>query len=121
VLCVPTCHDEQVTNEPPAGLQAGVLRSLSTVVDQEMLERVDSPEWRRLVFAVVFLHTVVQERRKFGSLGWNLPYEFNVGDLQVRFVDAAPFSRCITLPLLTIARRHGAMWKSRAVVASLLL
>ncbi|RYY32377.1 hypothetical protein EON62_05430, partial [archaeon] len=69
------------TNEPPAGMQAGVLRSFNTVVDQDRLERIDSAQWRQLVYVLCFLHSVVQERRKFGPLGFCVPYEFNSGDL----------------------------------------
>jgi len=71
----------KVTNEPPAGLKAGLLRSYTVIVDQERLERVETSQWRILVFGLCFLHSVVQERRKFGPLGWCIPYEYNSGDL----------------------------------------
>lgn len=74
----------KVTNDPPAGLRAGLLRSYTpgVMVDQDRLERVDTAQWRQLLFALCFLHSVVQERRKFGPLGWCIPYEYNNGDLQ---------------------------------------
>jgi dynein heavy chain len=73
----------KVTNEPPAGIKANVLKSYTIIVDQDRLERVDSDSarWRQLLFALCFLHSIVQERRKFGSLGWGIPYEYNNGDL----------------------------------------
>ncbi|KAJ8574943.1 hypothetical protein ON010_g4268 [Phytophthora cinnamomi] len=71
----------KVTNEPPAGLRAGLLRSFTVLVDQDKLDRLESPSWRTLLFAVCFLHAVVVERRKFGSLGFSVPYEFNAGDM----------------------------------------
>ncbi|RHY37518.1 hypothetical protein DYB25_000117 [Aphanomyces astaci] len=71
----------KVTNEPPQGLHAGLLRSFTVMVDQEKLERVETVQWRQLLFDLCFLHSVVIERKKFGPLGWCIPYEYNNGDL----------------------------------------
>ena len=72
----------KVTNEPPSGMRAGLMRSYQTTVDQDRMERVDGDMWKRLLFIMCFLHSCVQERRKFGPLGWSIPYEYNLGDIE---------------------------------------
>ena len=90
----------KVTNEPPAGLKAGLLRSYSSIVDQDRLERVESAQWRQLLFGLCFLHSTVQERRKFGPLGWCVPYEYNNGDLTacILFLEKHLYAGTISWP-----------------------
>jgi len=71
----------KVTLEPPAGLKPGLFRTFTTLVSQDLLDKLDHENWRTLVFVQAFLHSVVQERRKFGPIGWCVPYEFNNSDL----------------------------------------
>jgi len=70
----------KVTNEAPVGMKAGLNASYNWVT-QDMLDAVQRQEWRQLLFIMCFLHSIVQERRKFGPIGWNVPYEFNQSDL----------------------------------------
>jgi len=69
----------KLTNEPPQGIRAGIVRSYSWL-SQDALETFRRPEWKPLLFTQCFLHSVVQERRKFGPIGFCVPYEFNQGD-----------------------------------------
>jgi len=71
----------KMTNEPPKGLRANVLGSMMKC-DDRMLSDCAKPEaYARLVYGFCFFHAICQDRRKFGPIGWNIPYNFTPEDL----------------------------------------
>lgn len=73
----------KITKEPPKGLRAN-LKSTYLKLDNDKIKRTDKPkEFQKLLFGLSFFHAVVIERKKFGPLGWNIPYEFNDTDMDI--------------------------------------
>jgi dynein heavy chain len=67
----------KMTIEPPNGIKANLMRTYATFTE-DFLSGCEKPrEWKKLLFSLCFFHAVIQERRKFGPLGWNIPYEFS--------------------------------------------
>jgi len=77
----------KITNEAPVGLKAGLKRTYAWV-NQDMLDAIPRPEWRTVLYTMCYMHSILQERRKFGAIGWAIAYEYNQSDLSasVQFI-----------------------------------
>jgi dynein heavy chain len=72
----------KLTNEPPKGIKANLNKTFLTIITDEYWEGCAKPHpWKKLIFACSFFHAVIQERRKFGPLGWNIRYDWNDSDM----------------------------------------
>ena len=66
----------KVALEPPDGIRSNMLRAVSIIQPDPKSEEIN-----RILMNLCVFHAVVQERCKFGSLGWNIRYDFNESDL----------------------------------------
>ncbi|KAB0795153.1 hypothetical protein PPYR_11992 [Photinus pyralis] len=77
----------KMTNEPPAGLQQNLLRSYINEPVKNEVFYTGCPGrdlmFARLLYGIAFFHAVIQERRSYGPLGWNIPYCFNDSDFDI--------------------------------------
>jgi hypothetical protein len=74
----------RVVLERPRGVKAQLLKAYSSL-PPALLASCSAcgreVQWQRLLFVASLLHSLLCERRRFGPLGWNVPYEFSDGDL----------------------------------------
>lgn len=73
----------KMTNEPPKGMRANVLRSMSQYDDKSLNDCAKPFEYHKLIYALCFFHALIQERRKYGPLGFNQIYDWTTGDLDI--------------------------------------
>merc|ERR1719305_1525861 len=77
-----------MTVEPRKGLKSNILRAYLGIED-EFFEtggqggtnpKACMQAFRKMIFGLCFFHASIQERSKFGPLGWNIPYQFSEQD-----------------------------------------
>nr|XP_034195945.1 dynein heavy chain 1, axonemal-like [Osmia lignaria] len=80
-------NSTKMTIEPPRGIKANMFRAyLTQVIEMTAFLQSEHPkaaQFKWLVFSLCLFHSVLLERRKFGPLGFNIPYEFTDGDLTI--------------------------------------
>ena len=72
----------RVVTEPPNGLKLNMKSSYSKITE-EALDECNHKAFKSLIYVLGFFHAVVQERRKYGKLGWNVSYDFNETDFRI--------------------------------------
>jgi dynein heavy chain len=73
----------KMTIEPPQGLKSNLLSSYTRMDDRALNDCANPEAFKTLLFGFCFFHAIVQDRRKFGPIGWNILYEFTNEDLEV--------------------------------------
>jgi dynein heavy chain len=91
----------KMTTEPPSGLRANLLTLYNTVTPEQFSRCGQVSKYRKLLFSLCWFHAILLERRKFKSLGFNIPYEFNESDFSIchdliivyldEYVDKTPY------------------------------
>uniref|UniRef100_A0A803YA76 Dynein axonemal heavy chain 1 n=1 Tax=Meleagris gallopavo TaxID=9103 RepID=A0A803YA76_MELGA len=76
-------NSSKMTIEPPRGVKANLLKSYISFSDDFLNSCPKVTEFKSLLLSLCFFHGNMLERRKFGPLGFNIPYEFTDGDLRI--------------------------------------
>lgn len=74
----------KIVTEPPDGLKPNMKSTLSKLTEEE-LNSCPHEAFKPLVFVVAFFHAIIQDRRKYGKIGWNINYDFNESDFRISF------------------------------------
>ena len=72
----------KVVTEPPDGLRLN-MRATYSKIDESVVAECPHEAFQPCLYVLAFLHAVVQERRKYGKIGWNVNYDFNESDFVI--------------------------------------
>lgn len=73
----------KMTLEPPSGLKQNVLGTYEALTEEDFSDCEKPETFKKVLWGFSFFHAIVQDRRKFGPIGWNIAYAFTNEDLMV--------------------------------------
>eukprot|EP00927_Polykrikos_kofoidii_P048641 TRINITY_DN42889_c0_g1_i1.p1 TRINITY_DN42889_c0_g1~~TRINITY_DN42889_c0_g1_i1.p1 ORF type:complete len:698 (-),score=150.62 TRINITY_DN42889_c0_g1_i1:99-2111(-) len=103
----------KITNEPPKGLRANLGRTFQDITPEIFEGCSKSREFKKLLYCLAFFHAAILERRKFGPIGWNVPYEWMDSDFQVSreqvhmYLESQPGVPWVTLNYIIAEANYG--------------
>jgi len=119
----------KVTNEPPRGLRANLTRTFQDISAEEYESSTKPAIYKKMVFATAFFNALILERKKFGAVGWNIPYEWMSSDLkaamtQVRMYieeqNTVPWQTLnVSVSDITYGGRVTDIWDKRSIASIL--
>lgn len=103
----------KITNEPPRGIKANIKRSYLETEESWYNKNSKPTEFKKLLFSLSLFHAVLLERKKFGAIGWNIPYGWMNSDLAtcrqqlMMYLDQQPDIPYDTLNFLIAVINYG--------------
>jgi dynein heavy chain len=73
----------KVVTEPPDGLGPNMNRVFGSMKPESFETESSHDAYKPLVFVISFFHSVLQDRKKFGKIGWNVVYDFMESDFTI--------------------------------------
>lgn len=73
----------KITVEPPKGLKNNLMRTYNKLENKDLEDCDKKNEYKTLIFGLSFFHAILQDRRKYGPIGWNVKYDFTNEDWMV--------------------------------------
>ncbi|XP_029358997.1 dynein heavy chain 1, axonemal [Echeneis naucrates] len=76
-------NGSKMTIEPPRGIKANLKKTYLRLNNDFISSSTKITNFKSLLLSLCLFHGIALERRKFGPLGFNIPYEFTDGDLNI--------------------------------------
>lgn len=95
----------KVVTEPPDGLPLNMNRVYNSISEESLENDCSHFAYKPLVYVLSFFHSVLQDRKKFGKIGWNIIYDFNESDFQIS-------KKLLSMYLNKISNEDAIPWSS---------